>query len=121
MDDRSALPLVYIAVTVYDTIIARCYVILGTGASASASKPHGWGNSTLRYNNNMTGFSALPTADEAASEGSAQWAGVAKVLGPPWARFPTITVGLVGVQVMWSIEMAYGEQSGKRYPTRTLL
>jgi solute carrier family 45, member 1/2/4 len=68
----------------------------------------------------MTGFSALPTADEAASEGSAQWAGVAKVLGPPWARFPTITVGLVGVQVLWSIEMAYGEQSGKRYPTRTL-
>ncbi|KAF8497455.1 MFS general substrate transporter [Russula emetica] len=55
----------------------------------------------------MTGFSALPTADEAASEGSAQWAGVAKVLGPPWARFPAITVGLVGVQVMWSIEMAY--------------
>ena len=59
----------------------------------------------------MTGFSALPTADEAASEGSAQWAGVAKVLGPPWARFPTITVGLIGVQVMWSIEMAYGEQT----------
>jgi solute carrier family 45, member 1/2/4 len=64
----------------------------------------------------MTGFSALPTADEAASEGSAQWAGVAKVRGPPWARFPAITVGLVGVQVMWSIEMAYGEQSGKPIP-----
>jgi hypothetical protein len=58
----------------------------------------------------MTGFSALPTADEAASEGSAQWAGVSKVLGPPWARFPTITIGFVGVQVLWSIEMAYGEQ-----------
>ncbi|KAI0279577.1 major facilitator superfamily domain-containing protein [Russula aff. rugulosa BPL654] len=55
----------------------------------------------------MTGFSALPTVDEAASEGSAQWAGVAKVLGPPWVRFPTITIGLLGVQVMWSIEMAY--------------
>lgn len=63
----------------------------------------------------MTGFSALPTADEALSEGSAQWAGVAKILGPPWARFPAITLGLVGVQVLWSIEMAYGEQSGKRY------
>ena len=59
----------------------------------------------------MTGFNGLPTADEAASEGFAQWAGVAKVLGPPWARFPAVTVGLVGVQVMWSIEMAYGEQS----------
>lgn len=68
------------------------------------------------YNDNMTGFSALPTADEAAFEGSAQWAGVAKVLGPPWARFPTITVGLVGIQVMWSIEMAYGEQSDMPCP-----
>ena len=58
----------------------------------------------------MTGFNALPVADEAASDHSAQWAGVAKILGPPWARFPVITIGLVGVQVMWSIEMAYGEQ-----------
>jgi solute carrier family 45 protein 1/2/4 len=91
-------------------------------ASASASTSHGCepGNRTLRYNYNMTGFSALPTADEAASEGSAQWAGVAKILGPPWARFPAITLGLVGVQVMWSIEMAYGEQARKRYPIRTL-
>ena len=60
--------------------------------------------------NAMTGFNALPMADEAATDGSTQWAGVAKVLGPPWARFPAITVGLAGVQVMWSIEMAYGEQ-----------
>jgi solute carrier family 45 protein 1/2/4 len=59
----------------------------------------------------MTGFNALPMADEAQSEGSAQWAGIAKVLGPPWARFPVVTVGFVGVQAMWSIEMAYGEQS----------
>ncbi|KAF8465846.1 MFS general substrate transporter [Russula ochroleuca] len=59
------------------------------------------------FADNMTGFNALPMADEAASEGSAQWAGVAKVLGPPWARFPAVTIGFVGVQVMWSIEMAY--------------
>jgi solute carrier family 45, member 1/2/4 len=58
----------------------------------------------------MTGFNALPVADEAASDRSAQWAGVAKILGPPWARFPVITIGLAGVQVMWSIEMAYGER-----------
>jgi hypothetical protein len=50
MDDRSALPLVYIAVTVYDTIIARCYVILGTPAPvcASAAKPHGELNIALQ-------------------------------------------------------------------------
>ncbi|KAI0299351.1 major facilitator superfamily domain-containing protein [Multifurca ochricompacta] len=55
----------------------------------------------------MTGFNALPMVDEAALDGSAQWSGVAKVIGPPWARFPAITIGLVGVQVLWSIEMAY--------------
>jgi hypothetical protein len=62
-----------------------------------------------RDTHNMTGFGALSMADEAASEGSAQWAGVAKVLGPRWARLPALTVGLVGAQVLWSIEMAYGE------------
>jgi solute carrier family 45 protein 1/2/4 len=65
----------------------------------------------------MTGFGALSIADEAVPEGSAQWAGVAKVLGPPWARLPTLTIGLVGVQVMWSIEMAYGEQPQNNGPT----
>jgi len=55
----------------------------------------------------MTGFNALPMADEAGSEGSAQWTGVSKILGPLWARFPVITIGFAGLQVMWSIEMAY--------------
>ncbi|KAH9064541.1 MFS general substrate transporter [Lactarius vividus] len=55
----------------------------------------------------MTGFNALPMADEAGSDGTAQWAGVARVLGPPWARFPVITIGFVGMQVLWSVEMAY--------------
>ncbi|KAH9968022.1 major facilitator superfamily domain-containing protein [Russula dissimulans] len=55
----------------------------------------------------MTGFSALQMADEASEEDSTQWGGVAKVLGPSWARLPTLTVGFIGVQVMWSIEMAY--------------
>jgi len=57
----------------------------------------------------MTGFSALQIADESTLEDSTQWAGVSKVLGPSWARLPTLTIGLMGVQVMWSIEMAYGE------------
>src|SRR5258708_4152797 len=59
----------------------------------------------------MTGFNALPMPDEAGPDGSAQWAGVAKVLGPPWARFPVITIGFAGMQMLWSIEMAYGEQT----------
>jgi solute carrier family 45 protein 1/2/4 len=68
----------------------------------------------------MTGFSALSMADEAAEEGSAaQWAGVAKVLGPRWARLSVLTVGFAGVQVMWSIEMAYGEQNHRENDTRS--
>ena len=59
----------------------------------------------------MTGFNALPMADEAGSEDSTQWAGVSKIIGPQWARFPVITIGFAGLQVMWSIEMAYGEQT----------
>ncbi|KAH9034741.1 MFS general substrate transporter [Lactarius pseudohatsudake] len=55
----------------------------------------------------MTGFNALPMADEAGLDGTAQWAGVARVLGPPWARFPVITIGFAGMQVLWSVEMAY--------------
>ncbi|KAH9077749.1 MFS general substrate transporter [Lactarius deliciosus] len=55
----------------------------------------------------MTGFNALPMANEAGSDGTAQWAGVAKVLGPPWARFPIITIGFAGMQALWSVEMAY--------------
>ncbi|KAH9169534.1 MFS general substrate transporter [Lactarius sanguifluus] len=55
----------------------------------------------------MTGFNALPMADEAGLDGTAQWAGVARVLGPPWARFPVITIGFAGMQALWSVEMAY--------------
>lgn len=57
----------------------------------------------------MTGFNALPMPDEAGLDDSAQWLGVAKVLGPPWARFPVVSIGFAGMQVLWSIEMAYGE------------
>jgi hypothetical protein len=70
--------------------------------------------------NAMTGLNALPIVDETAPDGSAQWTGVAKVLGPAWARFPATTIGLAGVQVTWSIEMAYGEQLEKGNPTSAL-
>lgn len=58
----------------------------------------------------MTGFAALPVSEEDTSDTS-QWAGVAKILGPRWAQLPALTVGLLGVQVMWSVEMSYGEHS----------
>ncbi|THH15535.1 hypothetical protein EW146_g4950 [Bondarzewia mesenterica] len=55
----------------------------------------------------MTGFAALPSADETGMTETAQWAGIAKILGPRWAQLPALTVGLVGVQLMWSVEMSY--------------
>jgi len=54
----------------------------------------------------MTGFSALPFAEN--SHGS-RWVGKARILGPPLTRLPTLTIGLLGVQVLWSVEMSYGE------------
>lgn len=53
----------------------------------------------------MTGFSALPVADESRAE----YRGVARVAGPGWTRLPSLTVGLFGVQMLWSVEMSYGE------------
>ncbi|KAI0316041.1 MFS general substrate transporter [Amylostereum chailletii] len=54
----------------------------------------------------MTGF-AVALADEASPDTSSQWAGVSKIFGPRWAQTPILTIGLVGVQVMWSVEMSY--------------
>ncbi|KAL4076685.1 major facilitator superfamily domain-containing protein [Scleroderma yunnanense] len=55
----------------------------------------------------MTGSSGIILADEDGIVERGHWAGVARVLGPPWARFPSLTIGLLGVQVLWSVEMSY--------------
>ncbi|KAJ6469195.1 hypothetical protein C8R47DRAFT_950499, partial [Mycena vitilis] len=34
-------------------------------------------------------------------------AGTAHIRGPRWAHFPTLTIGLLGVQILWSVEMSY--------------
>ncbi|KAJ6597801.1 MFS general substrate transporter [Mycena vulgaris] len=36
-----------------------------------------------------------------------RWRGTARVLGPSWSHLPTLTVGLLGVQIFWSVEMSY--------------
>ncbi|KAI0640369.1 hypothetical protein C8Q79DRAFT_921838 [Trametes meyenii] len=54
----------------------------------------------------MTGFSAIPLAEDGGDHG-AQLAGIARILGPRWAQLPAITIGLLGVQVFWSVEMSY--------------
>lgn len=57
----------------------------------------------------MTGFSSIPLAEEGGErrEG-AHLARVAKILRPRWAQLPAIAIGLLGVQVFWSVEMSYG-------------
>jgi solute carrier family 45 protein 1/2/4 len=55
----------------------------------------------------MTGFSALPLAEEGQDD-NAQWVGVSRIMGPRWAHLPTLTIGLLGCQVLWSVEMSYG-------------
>ncbi|KAF9553769.1 MFS general substrate transporter [Agrocybe pediades] len=56
----------------------------------------------------MTGISALPLAqEEGYMDDRQKFKGVSRILGPPWAHLPTITVGLLGVQIFWSVEMSY--------------
>lgn len=54
----------------------------------------------------MTGFSALSFAEDSLNDES-RWIGRARILGPPLTRLPALTVGLLGVQVLWSVEMSY--------------
>lgn len=56
----------------------------------------------------MTGFAAIPLAEDGEQDNNSHLAGVAKILGPRWLQLPTLTIGLLGVQVFWSIEMSYG-------------
>jgi len=54
----------------------------------------------------MTGFAALPVAEQ---RSDAQWTGISKIIGPQWARLPVLTIGFLGVSVLWSVEISYGE------------
>ena len=57
----------------------------------------------------MTGFSLLPTTpEEGPDEHHLNFKGQPHVLGPKWTHLPTITIGLLGVQMFWSVEMSYG-------------
>ncbi|KAH8102283.1 MFS general substrate transporter [Cristinia sonorae] len=57
----------------------------------------------------MTGFAALPIAEDGGEQDESHLAGEAKILGPKWLQLPALTVGLLGVQVLWSVEMSYGQ------------
>ncbi|KAF8994064.1 major facilitator superfamily domain-containing protein [Cyathus striatus] len=55
----------------------------------------------------MTGFAPVPLAREQGDEYEQKFKGVSKIIGPKWAHLPTLTVGLLGVQIFWSVEMSY--------------
>jgi len=57
----------------------------------------------------MTGFSTLPVASDAEAGAEIKWSGTSKVLGPQWLKMPILTLGMVGLQIIWSVEMSYGE------------
>ncbi|PFH53502.1 hypothetical protein AMATHDRAFT_54630 [Amanita thiersii Skay4041] len=53
----------------------------------------------------MTGFGAISVEED--EDDRQRFKGVSRILGPPWAHLPTLTVGLLGVQIFWSVEMSY--------------
>lgn len=53
------------------------------------------------------GFSTFGDTDDTAAS-DVHYRGYARVRGPGWAKFPLITIGLLGVQIFWSVEMSYG-------------
>ncbi|KAF8202080.1 hypothetical protein K438DRAFT_1932788 [Mycena galopus ATCC 62051] len=55
----------------------------------------------------MTGGGFLPSLGRTSSADGSRWTGSAGVVGPSWAHLPTLTIGLLGVQIFWSVEMSY--------------
>lgn len=40
----------------------------------------------------------------------------APILGPKWIKLPALTVGFVGLQALWSVEMSYGATTSEPEP-----
>ncbi|QRV84507.1 MFS/sugar transport protein [Ceratobasidium sp. AG-Ba] len=55
----------------------------------------------------MTGSFALPVGDSNGELKGSVWSGRARVRGPKWAQLPLLTIGMLGLQIVWSVEMAY--------------
>ncbi|PVF94319.1 MFS general substrate transporter [Serendipita vermifera] len=58
----------------------------------------------------MVGFGGVHVGnddDEMNEAQSRRWKGRKGVKGPPWAKMPLLTIGLLGAQIVWSTEMGY--------------
>ncbi|KAJ7468281.1 major facilitator superfamily domain-containing protein [Mycena galericulata] len=53
----------------------------------------------------MTGGFSLPLAESHTRHDSKL--GASRIRGPRWAHLPTLTIGLLGVQILWSVEISY--------------
>lgn len=53
----------------------------------------------------MTGFAAIPIEGGNVDQ---KFKGTSRILGPTWLNLPALTIGLLGVQIFWSVEMSYG-------------
>ncbi|KAJ4480223.1 major facilitator superfamily domain-containing protein [Lentinula aciculospora] len=51
------------------------------------------------------GFAVLDTGPSV-SDGH-RFSGVSYIRGPPWLHMPFLTIGLLGISIVWSVEMAY--------------
>ncbi|KZV95562.1 MFS general substrate transporter [Exidia glandulosa HHB12029] len=55
----------------------------------------------------MTGGGFLAVDDDQQQvDEHREWRGVARVMGPQWAKMPLSTIGMVGLQIVWSVEMS---------------
>ncbi|KAJ3862305.1 major facilitator superfamily domain-containing protein [Lentinula novae-zelandiae] len=51
------------------------------------------------------GFAVLDTAST--SNDANRFSGVSYIRGPSWLHMPALTIGLLGISIVWSVEMAY--------------
>jgi solute carrier family 45 protein 1/2/4 len=56
----------------------------------------------------MASFSQLPMSEDEDLGSSLRGMGVSKVLGPAALKLPLLTIGMLGLQIIWSVEMSYG-------------
>lgn len=41
-------------------------------------------------------------------DGHQRFEGVARIVGPKWTHLPILTVGVLGIQIVWGVEASYG-------------
>ena len=78
-------------------------LVLRAHCWASQGKPGNY-KETLLFRA-MTGFASLPLSEHNTSH--KRFRGSPRILGPSWSHLPTLTIGLLGVQIFWSVEMGY--------------